>query len=299
MKVYAAVLETRGYIVGDSNVNSGLHIWEAGEWAQLGWPNIRCFGVSVQDNDILMAAGNGVLHSANDGHTWKITTGWEITEVLDIARSPADPSVVIAATAHGLWRSSDKLRSWHRLTREAEQVFAQTVVYSQVNNDLVVAGTERGVLISENGGRTFERVPGHFENGFAIRQIVEDGLMRGRFWAATEREGLVVSSHFGRSWTQAVEATGPLYAIAADEQRIAACGFHCGPIVTTDNGSTWQHYPFPDPTTSGHALLFSTTDTSKLWVGTTEDGVLILNLQTGDWTPAGLGESTIRGLYAG
>ena len=51
----AAVLDRKGYIVGDSNASSGLH-WldnpgmpgEASSWSHAGWSNVRCFGFDVR-----------------------------------------------------------------------------------------------------------------------------------------------------------------------------------------------------------------------------------------------------------
>src|SRR5512145_1281714 len=55
-------------------------------WEHHGWRDqIKVFYTEAgSDGTIWSACGNGVLRSTDGGATWKITTGWEVTEALKV-----------------------------------------------------------------------------------------------------------------------------------------------------------------------------------------------------------------------
>ncbi len=297
-KILAAVLETSGYIVGDSNARSGLYMRDVGDdWTRAGWPNIRAFGLASSPSALYMAAGNGVLKSLDNGNSWKVVTDWRTTEVLDVVISPDNQNMILAASAHGIWRSSDAGNNWMLCHDVDETRYSQSIAFDARNGMVAFAATENGILRSTDSGLTWDAVSGTTRSA-AIRKIVQNTDYPSIWWAATANHGILRSIDNGERWEQAPGPfNSPLYSVGVMNNIVATTGYHTGPLVSRDEGQNWKSYPFPNPVLSGHALLFDSRDSNKLLVGTTTDGVFELNLSSGAWSDAGLPDATIRGLY--
>lgn len=116
--LYAVVLGNQDSIVGSSTLGSGLFrsVDFARTWQHLGPRNLKAYAMDAVDRTngqiLFIAAGNGVHKSTDYGTTWRITTDWRMTEVMDVKVNQQDPRWVVAATAWGLWRSSDGGERW-------------------------------------------------------------------------------------------------------------------------------------------------------------------------------------------
>jgi len=116
--VYVSVVATKLFVVGAANPQTGIHFQHPSAdtvWQHTGPVNIRAFGVAIQpgsDRKILyIASGNGVHKSTDGGATWKITTGWNITEVLSVSPDPFDPERMYCTTPYGVFRTTDDCRT--------------------------------------------------------------------------------------------------------------------------------------------------------------------------------------------
>ena len=114
-----SVLNSRKHRLGAlDNPTVGLFIsTDAGAtWQHKGWTGyIRTFYTEAgSDGALWSACGNGVLRSSDNGVKWRITTGWEVTEVLKVKVDPSKPSVVYAATAYGVFKTEDSGETWKR-----------------------------------------------------------------------------------------------------------------------------------------------------------------------------------------
>src|SRR5512136_2180739 len=86
--VYASVVTTKLFVVGAANPETGLFYQKPLDdttWHHTGPNNIRAFGVQTdvapRGQVMYIASGNGLHKTTNGGKHWRITTGWEITEV--------------------------------------------------------------------------------------------------------------------------------------------------------------------------------------------------------------------------
>jgi hypothetical protein len=126
--LFAVVLGNQKYVVGSSTLRSGLfRSGDGGDsWEHLGPENLKSYSMDGVDREggrvLYIAAGNGVHRSLDSGRTWRIVTGWEMTEVLDVMVLQSDPRWVFAATAWGLWASSDSGDSWRRIVNRSPGV---------------------------------------------------------------------------------------------------------------------------------------------------------------------------------
>lgn len=300
--LYAAVLETRGYIVGQTNAHSGLHRYDGDlRWEHLGWPNLRQTGIAAERDRpemLYLAAGNGVLRSTDGGRAWRVTTDWQITEVQAVAADPHAPERVYAATAYGVFRTDDRGASWSACSQglpEPISTFVQSIAVDISRSDRVIAGSEGGLFVSEDGARSWHPTgPG----GIPIRIVRQSPLEPDVWLAGTEDHGLLRSTNGGKTWRAAAGSVADRtsYAVAldpSDAALMAAAGFESGVHLSRDRGASWTPWvsDLPEPTI--HALAFDPRRPGHLWVGTVGRGVFVV-MPDGRWTHAGLEDATIR-----
>lgn len=300
--LYIAVLETRGYIVGESNGASGLHRYD-GElrWTHLGWRNLRHSGIAVEHGrpeTLYLAAGNGVLRSTDGGRTWRITTGWRITEVQDVAADPHLPERVYAATAYGVIRTENGGDSWIVCSRGIPvptATFIQSIAADYSRPNRVIAGSEEGLFVSDDGADSWLASG---PRGVAIRAVRQSPVAPEVWLAGTEDHGLMISTDGGADWHS---VDGPTtghtyYAVALDPSnadRMAAAGYETGVFLSEDGGTSWELWisDLPEPTI--HALAFDPQQEGLLWIGTVGRGVFLV-APDARWTHMGLENATVR-----
>jgi photosystem II stability/assembly factor-like uncharacterized protein len=107
---------------------------------------------------LYIAAGNGVHKSTDGGATWKVTTGWNITEVLSVSPDPRDPNRVYIATPYGVFRSTDGCATWKDCSRGLNSRFVSQVLASPLNNKEVYCVTEDGAYVSSDGAERWIRM---------------------------------------------------------------------------------------------------------------------------------------------
>ena len=301
--LFAAVLETRDYVVGSANPPSGLFRYEGmNGWRHLGWSNIRLFGLAPSAGplqSLYMAAGNGVLRSRDGGATWRVTTGWRVTEVLDVAVDPGAPAAVYAATARGIWRSSDGAETWAQAGRGLPMpAFTAAVAVDRHRTGRILAGTEEGLFVSNDHGSQWQRAD---PAGVPVRDIKQSVADPDLWLAGTEKAGLLASRDGGRTWARVGEAViqGTVYAAAldpADARRMAAGGFQSGVFISIDGGATWHATGGAIDGISVHALAFDPVASGRLWAGTVGHGIFYTDDLGATWQAAGLEGASIMDL---
>ena len=299
--LYVGVLETRGFITGAANPRSGLfHLRDDTLWTHLGWTNIRTFGLaSGEDGTLYMAAGNGLLRSVDGGQAWRITTGWEITEVLDVAVESSQRLYI--ATAHGVWRSDDAGETWRALERGLPQPgarYAQVVAVDRQGGGYVLVGAEEGLFRSEDGGEHWQAVG---PEGVAVRSLAQHPTDGQRWLAGTEASGVFLSEDGGQTWRAAAGplAEATIYAVAfdlADPVRMVAAGHQTGLFSSIDGGLTWTQAASSQPIPNIHALAFDPRMPGRLWIGTLGMGVFRTDDLGQTWISAGLEGAVVRDL---
>ena len=288
-----AVLETRNYIVGEANAPSGLYLHEGSGWRHVGWRNLRCTAIAVTPDALFLGAGNGVLRSRDGGASWRMTTDWRITEVLDLAASPTDPNELVAATAYGLWRTQDAGDSWAPVAspdRQPDTTFTSTVVRDASDPDRWLIATAAGLFVTGDSGRGWRAAGPRVE----VRALAQSDADPARWLAGTAGHGALFSSDGGDTGTQTGDAGSTLYAVAFDPNDpgfLAVGGYQMGVCLSPDGGSSWRTSSVDHETTSVYTLAFDPHQPGRLWIGTMGDGLFTDDGE--GWEEAGLPETTV------
>lgn len=299
--LHAAVLETRNYIVGAANAASGFYRRDiAGTWTHAGWQNVRCFGLVLDPRDrqtVFLAGGNGVLRSRDGGASWRVTTDWRVTEVLDVALDPFTPGSVYAATAYGPWHSADGGETWQPLAAPGPHpntTFTTAIVPDAERPGRLLIGTEDGLFVAPHGRQhwtaTGPRVP--------VRALAQSPQRPELWLAGAENHGLLFSDDGGMNWSAACDGS-TVYAVAfdpAEPQRMAAVGFGADLLLSEDGGATWTKRALDLPAHALHALTFDPDTPGRLWLGTVGAGVFTTDDLGATCAFAGLAETTLYDL---
>lgn len=156
----------------------------------------------VDAERIYASACSGIYRSENGGKLWAKVQGipYSARRTHVIAQDPLDAEVVYAGTTEGLWKSEDGGASWERITPKDWVINALALHASERNR--MVMGTERtGVMVSNDGGKTFRSV----NEGFNHRQIVAlalDGDRPGRVLAVLTNapDAALATEDGGAAW---------------------------------------------------------------------------------------------------
>ncbi len=243
-KIYAAVLSNLSYTVGAKNPGVGLFVGDenGAEWRNVAFNNMRCFAIEIfphhGDGLFYTANGNGVIVSRDNGKSWRVTSGWQVTEVLEAAAVPNNPQIIYVGTAYGLWKSTDYGENLQRLTKR----FVSSVHLDVEDPERIFVGEEDGLVISRNGGKSFQPVKNISE---AVNHIAQENSDPNRLYLGTEDHGLFISNDRGKSWQQVTTAsqTATIYSVAIDPKNhniVFASTFADGILRSEDRGRTWQ-----------------------------------------------------------
>ncbi len=279
--LYMAVLNSHSHRLNTAdNPLVGLFVsTDRGDsWKHLGWREYtRTFYCEAgPDGTLWLACGNGVLRSTDGGASWKVTTGWEITEVLKVRPDPANASIVYAATAYGVFKSSDSGASWQRKGVGFPRRYAADVWVDRSDPRHLLAACEFGVVASADGGEHWGPTGLRGREATFVCQDPRDARL---FWAGTQQGGAYRSTDGGVSWRPRAEglADSTVYTVAIDprDSRTMYAGTHrAGVYKSVDGGSHWIHCPSPidQPV---HALVVLPADPRRVYAGTLNGGLFM------------------------
>lgn len=304
--VYLSIVATRLFVVGAANPQTGLHFQKPSAdtvWNHTGPNNIRAFGVAVHPGSrqqvIYIAAGNGLHRSGDGGKTWKITTGWRITEVLGVAPDPHSPDRVFIATAYGVYRTTDGCATWKECNNGLGSTFVPSVIVDHATPGVLYCATEDGAYTSTNGGDTWRRMGLSIGN---VRVIAQHPRIPAFLAVGTENHGMYTSTNGGVWWTRSeagVDHT-TFYTIAFDPSgpdTMYAGGYVTGVYKSTDAGRRWRRVNNGLSVLTFHTIAVDPHDSRRVYAGAYWGGVFRTDDGGGQWRRVGLADSQVWTLF--
>ncbi|SDF03150.1 sialidase family protein [Chitinophaga filiformis] len=171
--------------------------------------------------------GHGVYVSKDHLRSWNKTgTGLPADIKIDAIEGIGDV-LVLGSNQHGIYVSTDNGAGWHASN---DGLTNRTVRCLYVYGTSILAGTNDGIFISRNKGKTWKHVLADMQvNGFTA--------LNGKLYAGVNK-GILLSVDNGDSWRSIFNAH-TLHNISNDGEYIFALCY--GPIVlkTKDDGAHW------------------------------------------------------------
>jgi photosystem II stability/assembly factor-like uncharacterized protein len=222
------------------------------------------FAIDIDPRDpshIIASACSGIYESKSSGENWHKVQGIpsQSRRTRAILQHPSQAGIVFAGTTEGFWRSDrgGDADSWMVTTSRQLEINSIAVHPSRPN--MVYIGTNNyGVMVSNDGGRTFVPTNGGYSGRFA-NAILADRDMPNRIYASTINTAtgggfLFVSNDNGETWRPSMRSMPSrliTYAILQDTQdpNLIYLGTNLGVYRSTDRGTSWA--PVWAPTEPG------------------------------------------------
>ncbi len=297
--LYSCGSSTKDYVVGAKLPASGIFVRPAsGVWKHAGFnhPFITAFDFDPRDPSVVYAAaGNGLLRVSENGERWKILTGSDVTELLDVAVDRNAPGTVYFSHTHGIQVTHDGGANWRDASATLRRKYTPALRVDSRRAGVLLAGTEQGVVRSADGGGSW-RLAG--AAGIQILHIEQSPHDPCSWLASSEGSGLFASTDCGISF----ESSGNLgvgrnlYDLAFDPSspdRIAVAGWGVGIAISEDRGKTWQLRDSGLPSTNVWSVAFDPTQSGRLYTSVHEEAIYVSTDNGRNWRKDGLTGSSI------
>jgi photosystem II stability/assembly factor-like uncharacterized protein len=298
--VFTTVVATRLFVVGAANPPTGLFFQRVqGDtgWHHTGPSTIRAFYAAVfrpsRGRILYLGAGNGVHRSTDGGATWRITTGWDITEVLCVAPDSEDSNRVFLASPYGVYRTMDGCKKWQQVNAGLGAWFVSAVIIDQVNPQRLYCATEDGAYRSDNGGDLWQRM------GLSVgkvRTIAQRPSDPATLIVGTEENGIYVTRDGGEVWTKSESGIdhSTFYCFAFDPSHpdiVYAGGYVTGVYKSIDGGRSWKRTNDGLSVLNIHSLAVDPLDGNRVFAAAYWGGIYRSDNGGASWRSMGLSES--------
>lgn len=202
-------------------------------------------------NHVIASACSGIYESKNAGELWKKVQGIpsQSRRTRAILQHPSVEGIILAGTTEGFWRS-DKggdPDSW--MVTTSRQLEINSIAVHPSRPDAIYIGTNNyGVMVSNDGGKSFVPTNGGFSGRFA-NAILADRETPNRIYASTINTAtgggfFFVSNDNGESWRPSMRSMPSrliTYAIVQDtrDANLIYLGTNLGVYRSTDRGTSW------------------------------------------------------------
>jgi photosystem II stability/assembly factor-like uncharacterized protein len=297
--LYTCMVTSKDYVVGAKLPPSGIFVKpESGAWRHAGYnhPFISALDFDPSDPGTLyVAAGNGLIRVRERGERWKILTGSDVTELMDVAVDRRSPGTVYFSHTAGIRVTHDGGATWQDAGAGLHRKYTQAIRVDSRQSGVLVAGNEEGIFRSQDGGASWRPAGA---SGFQVLHI-EQSPHDACFWvAATQGGGLFASADCGVSF----ESGGNLGAgrnisdIAFDPSspgRLAVAGWGVGVAVSEDRGKTWQPRNAGLPSGRVWSVAFDPAHPGHLYTSVHEEALYVSQDYGRTWSKDGLEGSRV------
>ena len=198
---------------------------------------------------VVASACSGIYESVNGGIKWTKINGIpsQSRRTRDIMQHPTLPGTIYAATTEGFWMTSNGGKTWS-LTTQRELEVNSIAVHPDEPNRVFIGTNNYGVMVSNDGGRSFAPSSGNFTSRFTYF-VTPDKQQPNRLYAATHNTAtgggfFFVSNDGGATWQPGkgldVIRVRP-FVLQQDETNpsLMYLGTNVGMFKSIDRGNSW------------------------------------------------------------
>jgi len=190
----------------------------------------------------IVAAANGILITPDQGGTWRIATGCDMTEPKAAVVDGSHPDSLFVALPDGIGISSDGGLTWTHASTGIARPYTQALTADRAHPGVLLAATEKGIYRSPDRGETWVLAQA---TGATVNDLRQSPHRPEEFFAVTQANGGFRSRDGGRSWEQLKGIpVGPTLHVCAYDPgtpgQLALCGWGVGVLISEDGGDTWQ-----------------------------------------------------------
>jgi photosystem II stability/assembly factor-like uncharacterized protein len=297
--LYTCMVTSKDYVVGAKLPPSGIFRKSpGGEWRHAGFnhPFVNALDFDPREPGTLyVAAGNGLMGVTEHGERWKILTGSDVTELMDVSVDRNQPHTIYFTHTAGIRVTHDGGATWSDASAGLHRKYSQAIRVDSRRAGVLVAGNEEGVFRSEDGGASWKLAGAAGYQVLHVEQSPHDPC----YWlAATEGGGLFVSTDCGVSF----ESNGNLGVgrilsdIAFDPgspNRLAVAGWSVGVAISEDHGKTWQFRNSGLPSSSVWSVAFDPASPGRVYASVHEEALYVSQDYGRTWAKDGLEGSRV------
>ncbi|MEQ2527654.1 F510_1955 family glycosylhydrolase [Bacillaceae bacterium CLA-AA-H227] len=233
-------------------------------WSFTGDVDFDFMGFHVQSDGTMLTSGHpgpesdlpdplGLMESNDNGQNWESKSLLGEVDFHVLTSNHSNPNLLFGVIQMesdkyeaGIYKSIDKGSSWEKikatgLPKDLHGIY--TLVSLPSDENVLLAGTNEGVLRSENGGQNWENV----DNSRLITSISTiPGTNDLISYSILENEaGVMISKDYGASWKNIglylEEDAVAYFAInPEDTEKIAVVTFENSLLISEDGGQNWE-----------------------------------------------------------
>ena len=239
-------LSGQGQVMGSAAaVKSGLYRSnDRQNFEHVGFSHIRTFDATYDPREprtLFVSVLDGVLRGGDRGTNWRRMTGWDIREPKAIRFDPNAPDDIYIGLPDGIAVSRDRGDTWRKMSAGIRRGYTHSLAIDRTKARRVLAGTELGIYLTEDGARTWKLVQATEKVTYDIQQSPHEPRT---FLAVTSSDGAFRSGDGGRTW-QSIPGVPKAHTLhfgqfdPHDARRLVICGWEAGVLVSEDGGATW------------------------------------------------------------
>lgn len=233
---------------------------------------VNAIAVDAMDAEtriLLGTVGDGLLQSQDGGRTWTPVSGLNQNSILDLQVVAGAPEAFYAATAGGIFKSTDEGATWTTASNGIPTnppTPVASVLIPAGGGASFLAGTYHGLYRSTDSAASWTQVTSGLP-AQVIYALARDPASSDVVYAATE-QGVFKSTDDGASW--AATGGGITGTLVYDVTVVGGAAFAAGEgglFRSSNGGASWDKLAGGLPSAAGHALAYDTAS-STLYAGT-------------------------------